>query len=406
MALLPQTLRGMFSNQFLPHAYCYLYDKGLIALHVGSDTAIWLSYVSISVTLTYLVYRTRREIPFSWMFLAFGTFIIACGFTHLMEVIVLWKPVYWLAGDVKLVTAVASVITAIALPPLVPKVHNMISTGKIAEQYRKDLETANLELSHSNEALKKEVGQRALVEQRLRALSGRLLQIQDEERRRVAREVHDSAGQMVAALSINLGILAAHEHPLEEQTRLLSDSRTILDSLNKELRTISHLLHPPLLDEVGLASALQWYVDGFAERSGISTALEMDLSLGRLHPDLEITIFRVIQESLTNVHRHSGSPKAQIRLVRCGSAIDLEVRDEGKGMPLEKQLHGSEQGAFGVGIAGMRERVMQLGGKLEIESHGSGTTVSVHLPVNIPGAAENTEDADGVAVSVIGDSSA
>lgn len=399
MALLPQTLRGMFSNQFLPHAYCYLYDKGLIALHVGSDTAIWLSYVAISVTLTYLVYRTRREIPFSWMFLAFGTFIIACGFTHLMEVIVLWKPVYWLAGDVKLVTAVASVITAIALPPLVPKVHNMISSGKIAEQYRKDLETANLELSRSNGAMKEEVERRTLVEQRLRALSGRLLQIQDEERRRVAREVHDSAGQMVAALSINLGILGAHDHSIEEQTRLLSDSRTILDSLNKELRTISHLLHPPLLDEVGLASALQWYVDGFAERSGISTTLEMDLGIGRLHPDLEITIFRVIQESLTNVHRHSGSPKAQIRLRRAASKIDLEVRDEGKGMPPETQLHGTEQRALGVGIAGMRERVEQLGGKLEIESDEGGTTVSVLLPVAVL-PLENSVDVAGMAVSV------
>src|SRR5690348_8469220 len=99
MAWLPQTLLGVFSTRFLPHVYCYLYDKKLIALHVGSDAAIWISYVAISVTLTYLVYRTRREIPFSWMFLAFGTFIIACGFTHLMEVVVLWKPLYWLSGD-------------------------------------------------------------------------------------------------------------------------------------------------------------------------------------------------------------------------------------------------------------------------------------------------------------------
>jgi len=106
IVLVPQTMRGLLSTQFLPHAYCYLYDKGLIALHLGSDTIIWLSYVSISITLAYLVHRTRREIPFSWMFLAFGTFIIACGFTHFMEVVVLWKPLYWLSADVKIVTAV------------------------------------------------------------------------------------------------------------------------------------------------------------------------------------------------------------------------------------------------------------------------------------------------------------
>jgi len=121
IGLVPQTLRSFLSTGFLPHAYCYLYDKTLIAVHLGSDTAIWLSYVSISLTLAYLVHRTRREIPFSWVFLAFGTFIIACGFTHFMEVVVLWNPVYWLSADVKLITAVASVVTAIVLPPLLRK---------------------------------------------------------------------------------------------------------------------------------------------------------------------------------------------------------------------------------------------------------------------------------------------
>src|SRR5271170_3578288 len=108
LVMIPSALRSITSSNFLPHATCYLYNKQLIALHVGSDTAIWLAYVAISCTLVYLVWKTRREIPFSWMFLAFGTFIVACGFTHFMEVVVLWKPLYWLAGDVKLVTALAS----------------------------------------------------------------------------------------------------------------------------------------------------------------------------------------------------------------------------------------------------------------------------------------------------------
>jgi len=113
--LRPQTAHGLFSSQFMPHVYCYLFNRNLILLHTLSDALIWLSYVSISLTLIYLVYRTRREIPFSWLFVAFGIFIIACGFTHLMEVVVLWHPLYWLAGAVKALTAVASVVTAIAL---------------------------------------------------------------------------------------------------------------------------------------------------------------------------------------------------------------------------------------------------------------------------------------------------
>jgi hypothetical protein len=146
LIVIPMTVRDALSSRFLPHAYCYLYDKKLIALHVGSDGVIWLSYVSIALTLAYLVWRTRREMPFSWMFLAFGTFIIACGFTHFMEMVVLWKPLYWLAGDIKLVTALASVVTAIALPPLVPQVQSMIQSADLSEDRRLRLEQANREL--------------------------------------------------------------------------------------------------------------------------------------------------------------------------------------------------------------------------------------------------------------------
>ena len=379
VAFLPQTFRGMFSGQFLPHAYCYLYDKSLIALHVGSDTAIWLSYVAISLTLAYLVYRTRREMPFSWMFLAFGTFIIACGFTHLMEVIVLWKPLYWLSGDVKLLTAVASVVTAMALPPLVPKVHTMILGAKAADEYQAKLEVSNSELSRSNHALKEEVERRGAAEQRLRTLSGRLLHVQDMERRRIAREVHDSAGQMVAALSIHMGQLKVDGSNLE-QTKLLADSNALLHELNKELRTISYLLHPPLLDEVGLASALRWYVDGFTARSGITTSLDLDPSLARVDSDLEIAIFRVVQEALTNVHRHSGSTTAQVRLAREGAELKLEIQDQGKGFSDEKLANAPGQAGFGVGISGMRERILQLGGNLTIASNGTGTAVLATFP--------------------------
>ncbi len=361
LAFIPESYRGIFSNKFLPHSYCYLFDRKLIALHVVSDAAIWLAYLSISLTLTLLVYRTRREVPFSWMFLAFGTFIIACGFTHLMEVVVLWKPLYWLSGDVKVITAVASVITAITLPPLVPKVHRMISESKSAGQYLGKLELANAELSRSNATLK--------------ALSARVLQVQDEERRRVARDVHDSAGQMVAALAINVARLKESKDT-EEHDGILSDTAAIVDGLNSELRTISHLLHPPLLDEVGLSSALRWYVDGFSKRSGIATSLELDPDLQRLDPDHEIAMFRVVQEALTNVHRHSGASKAKVSVIRENGRVSLEVEDNGRGITPQRRGETMILPVdFGVGISGMRERVAQLGGTLEVRSGPKGTSV-------------------------------
>jgi len=367
LLLVPDSVRNIFSGSFLPHAYCYLYDKRLIGLHVASDTAIWLAYVAISITLAYTVYRTRREIPFSWMLLAFGTFIIACGFTHFMEVVVLWKPVYWLSGDVKLLTAVASVITAIALPPLVPRIGELVSAAKTAREYHRRMEESNEELSRSNETLKN--------------LSARLLQVQDEERRRVAREVHDSAGQLVAALSINVDRLDDHLSEKEKQ-QLLADTKSIVKGLNTELRTISHLLHPPLLDEVGLSSALQWYVDGFRERSGIAAELTIDPTLRRLPADTEIAVFRVVQECLTNIHRHAGASKTTVSLASTHSGVRLQVRDNGKGIP---QLSRSGfPAAQGVGISGMRERISRLGGRFAIESSLAGTTVTADLPVEMP----------------------
>jgi signal transduction histidine kinase len=362
--LVPGSVRGVFSGNFLPHAYCYLYDKRLIGLHVVSDTAIWLAYVSISVTLVYTVHRTRREVPFSWMLLAFGTFIIACGFTHLMEVIVLWRPLYWLSGDVKLLTAVASVITAIALPSLVPKIHDLVSASKTARDYQRKVEAANRELSRNNEDLK--------------TLSAKLLRVQDEERRRIAREVHDSAGQLVAVLSINVDRLDADSG--EEQRQILADTKSVIKTLGAELRTISYLLHPPLLDEVGLSSALQWFVDGFRERSGIEAKLMIDPNLGRLTPDTETAVFRVVQECLTNVHRHSRGSEARISILASSSCVRVEVVDNGKGIS-SALLGPTHFNAVGVGIAGMRERVSRLGGRFTIESGSTGTTVRAEFPV-------------------------
>jgi PAS domain S-box-containing protein len=214
-----------------------------------------------------------------------------------------------------------------------------------------------------------------------RQLSARLLQMQDEERRRIARELHDSAGQMITALMMNVDQLKKTDGVDGDRARLLSDSDSILENLNKELRTMSHLLHPPLLDEVGLSSALQWYIDGFTKRSSITTKLELAENFGRVNPDLEIAIFRIVQECLTNVHRHSGSSKAIVRLQRSEEAALLEIEDEGKGIAPEKKSLLLGSGPVGVGLRGMRERVLQLGGTLEIESENGGTTVRAMFPI-------------------------
>ena len=217
----------------------------------------------------------------------------------------------------------------------------------------------------------------------LRDLTARLLHFQDEERRRIARELHDSVGQTLAALSMNLSSVGADIQRLTKTAAAVADSESLVKEMSKDIRTISYLLHPPLLDEAGLASALRWYVEGLAARSEIRIALEVPDDFDRLHRDLETALFRVVQECLTNVHRHSGSPVAKIRLSRSASDVQLEVQDEGKGIPAEKLSEMASSGMSGVGIRGMRERIHQLGGSLEISSGlvGKGTAVVVKLPV-------------------------
>jgi len=218
-------------------------------------------------------------------------------------------------------------------------------------------------------------------EEALRHLSTRLLQSQDEERMRISRELHDSAGQYIAAALMRLGaieeLIPGSARP-NELRRLLVDAQQALSDCSREVRTLSYLLHPPTLDVAGLPSAIQWYSDGFAERSGISVELEVEPALRRLPQELEMAIYRVVQESLTNIHRHSGSKWARIRLVRDSGEIVLEVTDRGKGIglsPDDPRMH------LGVGISGMRERVRQFGGNLVIESGPQGTRVRAAFPL-------------------------
>jgi PAS domain S-box-containing protein len=213
-------------------------------------------------------------------------------------------------------------------------------------------------------------------------MASRLQNLQDEERKRIARELHDSVGQLLAAISMNIGIVQSQDLELyPTAAKAIADTAILVEQVSSEIRTISHLLHPPLLDLAGLASALRWYVDGFSDRSKIKVELEIPADFGRLQAEVEIAIFRIVQECLTNIHRHSGSPTATIRLKHEGDCLIVQVEDRGKGIPKEKQRELTESGLSSVGFAGMQERVKHLGGNLEIQSPGTGTVVIATLKV-------------------------
>ena len=230
----------------------------------------------------------------------------------------------------------------------------------------------------------RDITERKRAELSLRELSGQLLHLQDEERRRIARELHDSAGQTLAALSMKLNPLVNGDCRAPDSDRAIKESLELISDLTTEIRTISHLLHPPLLDEMGLSSALRSYLEGFAERSKIKTDLEIPNDLGRLSRDVETAVFRVVQECLTNIHRHSGSAVAKVVISRINHDLRVEVRDEGKGISTDQRWEMEMPGRAGVGIRGMRERIRQLGGNLEISSpvNGKGTILIARLPVD------------------------
>jgi len=214
-------------------------------------------------------------------------------------------------------------------------------------------------------------------EKSLRSLTGRLLRLQDEERRRFSRELHDSLGQYLAGVKMNLDMFT-NSQPADG---LLAQAIQLLDQSIAETRTISHLLHPPLLDEAGFSSAAKWYLEGFALRSGIDVKINLPENVGRLPKPIELGLFRVLQESLTNIHRHSGSSRADVALKVFADKVILEVRDYGKGIPRELVENFRAKGtSVGVGLAGMRERVRELGGHLDIQPKLPGNSISVTLP--------------------------
>ncbi len=231
-------------------------------------------------------------------------------------------------------------------------------------------------LRSNKERLESEVAKRTAA---LRQLSTKLIRAQDEERRRLARELHDSMGQYLAAMSMSLAALVSDTPGIDKKRS--DDLQNIIQLCLSETRTLSHLLHPPLLDEIGLNSAMKWFVEEFGNRSGIRVTLHCEGS-HRLPPLVETMLFRIVQEALTNIHKHSDSPTAEVSLHGDGDGVVLEVSDQGKGIPKDLlERLGNRGSVAGVGLAGMRERVFEIGGDFRLQSGPQGTSIRVSIPL-------------------------
>jgi signal transduction histidine kinase len=245
------------------------------------------------------------------------------------------------------------------------------------------VEERTKELRLANKELESQIHERTRAEASLQELSARLLHLRDEEQRRISRELHDSTVQILGALAIDLekAEQIVSEGGSPKVRKLLADGGELLERAITELRTMSYLLHPPILDDLGLEGVLPWYAAGFSKRSGIKVSVVVQPNLDRLPHELELTLFRIVQESLTNIHRHAGSATAEITVLREPNHVTLQIIDHGRGIPCEiVEAVGSAGSTVGVGIAGMRERVRQLGGQLLIKSGNSGTLLRAMLP--------------------------
>lgn len=229
----------------------------------------------------------------------------------------------------------------------------------------------------------------------LQVLSQRLLKVQDEEKRKLARDLHDSTGQTLAALKISVSLLLEHCAQDSSTLVLASQVEVLADQAIDEIRTTSYLLHPPLLDEVGFRCAAEWYIEGFAKRSGIEVTLDLAAERERLPSRTEIALFRVLQEALTNVHRHAGASQVSVCFRRKSETAILEIRDSGSGIAAEHLARLRQGNAeTGVGMAGMRERLNELNGTLEVESDGLGTSIRATVPLRKSTMSQTTQPRD------------
>jgi|GEM_PF-1419811 signal transduction histidine kinase len=408
---MPEFWKNLFTFEpFIPHGHCYLWKPELVSLHLVSDLLIGLSYYSIPITLVYFV-RKRQDLPFNWIFLMFSSFIVACGSSHLLEIWTLWYPTYWLSGLIKAITAFVSVYTALALVALIPEAIALPSPAQLEQTnqelrqqiiQRQQVENAlqlineelelrvqnrTLELAKINEELKSEIAERKRVDEvqlrtqeRLQTLSGKLIEAQESERRRLARELHDEIGQTLTAVKINLQTLQ-HLSSLNEITLPLQDSIGIVEVALQQVRSLSLDLRPSLLDDLGLVVALRWYVNRQTQRTGIIGEFVAKPLQTKLLPNLETTCFRIVQEALTNVARHADAQKVTVELWQEETQLHLVIKDDGIGFDVCAARERATRGES-LGLLGMEERVLLVGGQIHIKSmHHHGTEIHACFPV-------------------------
>jgi signal transduction histidine kinase len=369
-------LRSVVSNWAARYSTAFL-ASGLALL------VCWLFSRALGESLSYII--LLPAVVFAALFCGIGPSVLAV-------VLVTLGARYWfIQPNHSFAVPSASQVSGLIVFLLVSSI--LIALGEINRRTTEQLRTTKFELEGR---IEEHALQLDTAHQHVRDLTGQVLHLQDDERRRIARELHDSVGQSLAALGMNLSAVEASIKGtiarLAETVSPVTDSAAMVKEMSSEIRTISYLLHPPMLDEAGLVPAVRWYLQGFSERSNIAVDLDMLESFERLPRDLETTIFRLVQECLTNIHRHSDSRVATIRISRMDEHVEVEVRDQGKGIPQEKLSEMISSGTAGVGIGGMRERARQLGGTLEVKSEGEGrgTTVLARLPV---GSVSNANEA-------------
>ena len=311
---------------------------------------------------------------------------ISSGLVHLFGV---YGNVSMLERPIRVPTLISAVRSAMRARNRQYQVRDLLHQRERNEQVlreaREELERRvlerTLEITKVNLDLRREVTERLNAETSLRQLSQSVVRLQDEERRRVARELHDSAGQYLSAVSLTLGQLARRLSASDNRNKqLVQEALDLVGDCIREVRTMSYLLHPPVLDDFGLASALRWYVEGFSLRSGISVRLDLADELPRFPSEIETALFRIVQEGLTNVHRHSGGLKACVEVKATEQNICATITDNGHGMTTD-MLSNVTKGQGGVGLMGMYERVKKLGGRIHIDSGALGTTITAELPV-------------------------
>lgn len=362
-------LAGWFSTEgFLPHGHCYLWTPKLLWSAVAAEAAVGIAYFVIPIALLHAM-RKRRNTQFNAAFALFLITIVACGVTHLLSIWTIWHPDYWLETGAKIFTAIASVASAIFLWPLIPKLAQLPTTLQMREMIRR--------LEHEIEERKKVEEALHQSQVTLRELAAYQERIREDERKRIAREIHDELGQNLLALRLDVATLharAGERRPLLKERA--AAALEYIDTTMKSIRTIMNNLRPAVLD-LGLPAAIEWQVKQFEQRNAVQCEVVMN-DKGKPVPDAEATaVFRILQESLNNIGRHARASHVRVKVNIDERRVSMSIKDNGVGM-----YPGDRRKPRRFGLVGIEERITMLGGDLRIDSTlGEGTTLRISVPI-------------------------